>query len=165
MESPLRFVDAPFYFIFIFTDGVGGRHSMVAWCIGDTLNSLSCGIVWFVDILSVYCRSCLPNELGVRDRNWLFGLLAYPHRHFLFYLFIADEMFLEQRRHDIGIPLLWLLALTMVTGKVWRDSSVSRCGSIVETAVRHRRLISSTKKSPRDQRRRVAGHVPRRAFL
>lgn len=48
----------------------GHHHSEVAQCIGDTPNSLSCGIVWFVDILSVYCRSCLPNELGVRDWNW-----------------------------------------------------------------------------------------------
>jgi hypothetical protein len=38
---------------------------VVAPCIDDIPNSLSCGIVWFVDILSVCCRSCLPNELGV----------------------------------------------------------------------------------------------------
>jgi hypothetical protein len=83
MVSPLRFVDAPFHLFSIFADcnaltlaffgfwvGVGGHHSAVARCIGDTPNSRSCGIVWFVDILSVYCRSCLPNELGVRDWNW-----------------------------------------------------------------------------------------------
>ena len=62
---------------FLFGFGLCGAHdSVVAWCIGDTPNSCSCGIVWFVDILSVYCRSCLPNELGVRDWNWLFGALA-----------------------------------------------------------------------------------------
>ncbi len=84
MGSPLRFVDAPFSFFF-FADcsaltlvlvDVGGHHSVVARCIGDTPNSRSCGIVWFVDILSVYCRSCLPNELGVRDWNCLFGVLV-----------------------------------------------------------------------------------------
>lgn len=59
----------PFFFLMVFLGSlcVGGHHSVVARCIGDTPNSLSCGIVWFVDILSVYCRSCLRNELGVRD--------------------------------------------------------------------------------------------------
>jgi len=92
-------------FFCFFWLGVGGHHSVVARCIGDTPNSFSCGIVWFVDILSVYCRNCLPNELGVRDWNWLFGVFGGdPHRHLHF--FSADEMFLEQRRYDgIYIPL------------------------------------------------------------
>ena len=64
---------------------VGGYHSVVAWCIGDIPNSCSCGIVWFVDIPSVYCRSCLPNELGVRDWNWLFGVLAVSSSTFSFF--------------------------------------------------------------------------------
>ena len=76
-----------FTFIFIFADCncllytltlvfcVVGHHSAVALCIGDTPNSRSCGIVWFVDILSAYYRNYLPNELGVRDWNWLFGIL------------------------------------------------------------------------------------------
>jgi hypothetical protein len=63
-------------FIWLWLAWAGGYHSVVARCIGDTPNSRSCGIVWFVDILSVYCPSCLPNELGVRDWKWLFGVLA-----------------------------------------------------------------------------------------
>jgi hypothetical protein len=91
-----------FSLIVIVLVGVGGHHSVVARCIGDTPNSRSCGIVWFVDILSVYCRSCLPNELGVRDWNCLFVVWRYSSSTFSFLL--ADEMFLEQRRYDILYP-------------------------------------------------------------
>jgi len=69
------YLDFGFFFGFGFGVCVVGHYSVVALCIGDTPNSCSCGIVWFVDILSAYCRSCLPNELGVRDWNWLFGIL------------------------------------------------------------------------------------------
>jgi hypothetical protein len=50
--------------------------SVVAGCSGGTPSSRSCGTVWFADILSVYCRSYLPNELGVRDWNCLSEVLA-----------------------------------------------------------------------------------------
>ena len=76
---------------------------MAAPCSGGTPNSRSCGTVWFADILSVYCRSCLPNGLGVRDWNWLFGTVG---RILIDIIFIsADEMFLEQRRY-LHLPAL-----------------------------------------------------------
>jgi hypothetical protein len=94
---------------------------VVARCIGDTPNSRSCGIVWFVDIPSVYCRSCLPNELGVRDWNCLFEVLAV----FLIdiFIFLANEMFLEQRKYDILHPS----TLTVDADHAW---SQERLGEI-----------------------------------
>ena len=84
---------------------------MVARCIDDTPNSLSCGIVWFVDILSVYCRSCLLNELGVRDPElviWNVGSILIDIFQFAF---LADEMFLEQRRYTTFVSSTSALAV------------------------------------------------------
>ena len=71
--------------IVIVSVGVAEHHSVVARCSGDTPNSRSCGIVWFVDIPSVYCRSCLPSELGVRDWNCLSVVWRYSSSTFSYF--------------------------------------------------------------------------------
>jgi hypothetical protein len=94
--------------------------SVQVMCSGGTPNSRSFGTVWFADILSVYCRSSLPNESGVRDWNWPFRVDGILIDIFI----LADEMFLEQRRYFCPQLVITRLTLTMITGKAWSGSSV-----------------------------------------